>query len=85
MFEFRAVGWCADKRILILEGGDDALDVPMTSSFAYRGISEEERARVAQYIRNMDTIEALRSQGLLPPPPPPKRWRRKKNGKVGYA
>eukprot|EP00658_Telonema_sp_P-2_P021467 TRINITY_DN18549_c0_g1_i3.p2 TRINITY_DN18549_c0_g1~~TRINITY_DN18549_c0_g1_i3.p2 ORF type:complete len:272 (-),score=68.55 TRINITY_DN18549_c0_g1_i3:99-914(-) len=87
VFEFRSVGWCADtvKKTVLEDGGDDALDVPMTSSFVYKGISDEERARVAHYIQNMDTIEALRSQGLLPPSPPPKRWRRKKNGKVGFA
>ena len=73
VFEFRSVGWCADKDIKE-DGDDNSLDVPMTS-VAYRGISEEERARVAQYIRNMDAIETLRSQGLLPPPPPPKRRR----------
>ena len=69
VFEFRAIGWCADTDP-VEEG---PLEVPM--EMVYIGITDEERARVQTYIRNLSTIEVLRSQGLLPPPPPPKRRR----------
>ena len=71
VFEFRSVGWCADKEAV----DDGELDVPMVAVAPPIGITDEERARVASYIHNLKTIEELRSQGLLPPPPPPKRRR----------